>query len=85
MLESADPGVKAEVQLCLDDSGKPASIKLISSSCLPSYDARILQTMAEWRYRPFEIDGRPTAICTTVTYIYRQTNFRARHGTTGRF
>ena len=85
LLDANDPGVKAVVQMCLDDGGRPARVTLISSSCLPDYDNRILETMADWRYKPVEINGKPTAICTMVTYIYRQTQFRSRRGNTGHF
>jgi hypothetical protein len=69
--------VRADVQMCLDEAGAPATITMTSSSCVPDYDARILKKMAEWRYKPFEIGGKPAAICTIVTYVYRQANVRA--------
>jgi hypothetical protein len=28
--------------------------------------------MLDWRYRPFLVDGKPTAVCTEVTFIYQQ-------------
>ncbi len=69
--------VRADVLMCLDETGAPTTITMTSSSCVPDYDARILEKMAEWRYKPFEISGKSAAICTTVTYVYRQANVRA--------
>lgn len=72
--------VRAEVQLCLDESGAPTTIQLASSSCVPEYDAEILKGMAEWRYRPFELAGAPSPVCTTVVLVYRQEAARAARG-----
>lgn len=72
--------VRAEVQLCLDEAGAPKTIQLASSSCVPEYDAEILKGMAEWRYRPFELAGAPSPVCTTVVLVYRQEPARAARG-----
>jgi hypothetical protein len=77
MHEHGLAAVRAEVVMCLDESGAPSGVTMTSSSCLPDYDKRILTKIAEWRFKPFEISGKPSAICTTVTFVYRQANVRA--------
>ena len=77
--------VRADVLMCLDETGVPRTIRLTSSSCVADYDAQILQRMAEWRYKPFEISGKPSAICTKVVFVYRQSNVRAVGQTTTTF
>jgi outer membrane biosynthesis protein TonB len=74
--EKGIAAVRADVLMCLDDAGTPTAITMSSSSCEPEYDARILKLMADWRYKPFEIGGKASAVCTTVTYVYRQDNAR---------
>ena len=74
--EKGIAAVRADVLMCLDDAGAPTAITMTSSSCEPAYDARILKLMADWRYKPFEISGKASAVCTTVTYVYRQDNTR---------
>lgn len=59
-------------KLCLDTSGSISSIKRLKSTGFDAYDRLIEQKMHDWRYRPFLIDGKPTAVCTAVTFIYKQ-------------
>jgi hypothetical protein len=30
--------------------------------------------MRTWRYRPFMVNGRRVPVCTSVTFIYRQSS-----------
>lgn len=73
MVKDKIPAVRAEVQLCLDATGAPSTVALVSSSCVAAYDKKILARLSAWRFRPFELDGAPTPICTKVTYVFRQT------------
>jgi hypothetical protein len=27
---------------------------------------------AEWRYKPYNVNGKPVPVCTAVTFIYSQ-------------
>lgn len=77
--------LRAEVLLCLDDAGAPSTIRVTAGSCVPAYDATITKAMADWRYRPFEIAGAPSPVCTTIVFVYRQDPVRAAHGATTDF
>ncbi len=83
--EQGISAARAEVLLCLDEVGAPRTTTLATSSCVPDYDAQILKAMAEWRFRPFEIDGAPSPVCTTVVFVYRQEAARAARGATTDF
>ena len=77
MHEEGIAAVRAEVRMCLDEAGVPNALRMNSGTCVKDYDASILERMAEWRYKPFEINGKPAGICTDVTFVYRQSNVRA--------
>lgn len=59
-------------KLCLDTRGEVANVAMLKSTGIFGYDRRIERTLYSWRYRPFLVDGQPTAVCTAVTFIYSQ-------------
>src|SRR5206468_6933857 len=59
-------------QLCLDEQGVVHDLRMLRSTGVPAYDARILTAMAKWRYKPYLDEGQPTAICGEVTFTYSQ-------------
>jgi hypothetical protein len=66
------PFAAAIVKLCLDPGGKVASTRLVKSSGVPAYDDQIQAVMKEtWTFSPGEVDGRPVAVCTAVTFLKR--------------
>ncbi len=62
--------VAGSYKLCVDTSGAVASIKLLQSTRFAAYDRRIEQAILGWTYRPFLSEGKPTPVCTAVTFIY---------------
>ena len=62
--------VEAVARLCLDTAGVVQSVTLTKPSGFAGYDQTIEQGMRSWRFRPYEIDGKPTAVCTAVTFVY---------------
>jgi hypothetical protein len=44
----------------------------MKSTGFDAYDRLIEQKMLDWRYQPFLIGGKPTAVCTAITFIYQQ-------------
>jgi periplasmic protein TonB len=62
--------VIAMVKLCLGADGTPSSTTPIKSSGYPAYDQRFQDAMRTWRFRPFTVNGKPTAVCTVETIIY---------------
>ena len=60
-------------KLCLSSEGNIASVVQLKSTGFPAYDSKIQTTIrGEWRYRPFMMNGKPTPVCTAVTFIYSQ-------------
>lgn len=65
--------VVAAVRLCLDASGSVQEVGLMKSSNFAAYDTKIVNTIKSgWRYKPYEVNGTPSAVCTRVTFIYTQ-------------
>jgi protein TonB len=60
-------------KLCITAEGNIASVNQLKSTGFPAYDSKITSTIrGEWRYRPFSVNGKPTPVCTAVTFIYSQ-------------
>jgi protein TonB len=60
-------------KLCLTAEGNIGQVSQLKSTGFPSYDSKITGTIrSEWRYRPFTVNGKPTPVCTAVTFIYNQ-------------
>jgi protein TonB len=60
-------------KLCITAEGNVASVSQLKSTGYGAYDSKITSTIrGEWRYRPFMVNGKPTPVCTAVTFIYSQ-------------
>lgn len=60
-------------KLCITADGNISSVVQLKSTGFPAYDSKITSTIrGEWRYRPFMVNGKPTPVCTAVTFIYSQ-------------
>lgn len=66
----AVPRVMAALKLCIDAQGAPLVVKLLRSSRLPAYDAKLIAAMRTWRYKPYLVDGAPAEVCTAVTFLF---------------
>lgn len=72
MLRSGQGEARGTVEMCLDAAGRVSSLRMLLSTHHPAYDARLLERMRTWRYRPYRMaDGDAVPICTAVTFIYR--------------
>jgi TPR repeat protein len=69
---AGSPKVVGTFKVCLTDRGRIASVTLLKSTGLYSYDRRIERGIREWRYRPFLVNDVPAPVCTAVTFIYSQ-------------
>jgi TonB family protein len=54
--------------VCVDRSGSVDSTRIVKWSDVDVYDRAVLQAVSAWRFRPFLISGRPSAVCTAVTF-----------------
>jgi protein TonB len=64
--------IVANYKMCLTKGGEIASINMVKSSGYPDYDRKINSKMQEWRYEPFLVNGEPSPVCTSITFIYSQ-------------
>jgi protein TonB len=65
--------VVGSFKLCLSVGGVVTSVTMVKSTGFPAYDAKINNTIhSEWRYRPYNVNGKPVPVCTAVTFIYTQ-------------
>jgi TonB family protein len=62
----------ASVKLCVKETGDITGVNVVKSSGYPAYDKRISDAVAAWKYRPYMVNGKPTAACTAVIFIYSQ-------------
>jgi hypothetical protein len=73
MFKARKSRVVAMFTVCLSATGAITEIRQDRKSDLPDYDDKIQRVIREtWRYRPFEVNGKPAPICTAVTFIYSQ-------------
>ena len=57
-------------KMCLDVSGTVSLISQLKSTGYAAYDQKITKAMRTWRYKPYQINGKATPVCTAVTLIY---------------
>lgn len=69
-ITSSGRGVTAVLELCLDIEGAPQRISIVRSSGYGGYDLKLATLMAEWRYTPLLVAGKPKPVCTSVTFSY---------------
>ncbi len=72
ILDSGNQRVIGSFKLCLDVTGNVTQIRLLKSTGVPGYDAKLAREMAKWRYRPYMLDGRAVPVCTAITFVYSQ-------------
>jgi periplasmic protein TonB len=64
--------VVTTVKMCLSAGGNVEKLSMIKSSGYPEYDSKIKDGMRQWRYRPFQVNGKAVPVCTSITFIYTQ-------------
>jgi protein TonB len=64
-------GTVGVVKMCLNAGGTVDKLSVLKSTNYPAYDNKIKQKMREWKYRPFQVNGKAVPVCTSVTFIYR--------------
>lgn len=73
IMQSGKDKVIGSFKLCLSELGDVRSTTMLKSTGFAAYDRKLETEMrTTWRYRPFQINGRNTAVCTAVTFIYTQ-------------
>jgi len=64
--------VTGRFRVCIDETGHVETVLPVQSTRIAPYDRKLIYAMRSWVYRPYLIDGQPTAVCTSVTFIYSQ-------------
>ncbi len=62
--------VIAVFRVCVGQHGEISSIDVQKPSGYPAYDAVLAAGLRGWRYRPYQVAGRPVAVCGVVSFIY---------------
>jgi hypothetical protein len=64
--------VIASFKLCLDTSGAITTVTQLKTSGFPAYDQKLKSKIGEWKYKPYQVNGKAVPVCTAVTFIYSQ-------------
>ena len=68
--DSRDRRAAGSVKLCISTSGAITSARMLVSTGYREYDETLLAGVRTWRYRPFLVNGVPTAACSSVSFVY---------------
>lgn len=61
------------VKVCIDVAGTVVTAGIVGrGSGFPAYDQRLVTGVQTWRYRPYLVDGTPTAACSIAQFVYSQ-------------
>jgi TonB family protein len=64
LAKAASIAGKVRAEIIVDESGNVTSVKLLSGH--PMFATSALAAIRKWKYRPFEVDGRPARVQTEV-------------------
>jgi outer membrane biosynthesis protein TonB len=60
-------------KVCVTPDGGIGSVTQLKSTGFPAYDTKIQNTIRkDWRYKPYLVNGKATAVCTAFRFIYAQ-------------
>jgi hypothetical protein len=54
---------------CVDEQGLVMQVSTVETSSVAEYDTHVESELKKWRFKPIPVDGRPTAVCTIVTFV----------------
>jgi hypothetical protein len=63
-------GLQGTVALCVDERGLVSASTMNRPSDCDEYNQQLLHAVRDWHYRPYLVDGRATAVCSTVEFMY---------------
>ncbi len=58
------------LKVCISELGTVTSVDVLSSTKYPAFDARLLEAVRGWTYKPYAAQGRNVKVCGTVTFDY---------------
>jgi periplasmic protein TonB len=60
----------AQIRICVNPDGSVANVKILRPS-IPVIDLQIPQVIPRWRYKPYLVEGKPSAFCYPMNYRVR--------------
>jgi hypothetical protein len=57
---------------CFDEQGKVVDVLTLEPTGLWHYDTRIRTSIAQWKFKPYILDGKAVKACSAVNFIYQQ-------------
>lgn len=60
----------AQIRICVNPNGTVSSVKILRPS-IPVIDVQIPQVIPKWRYKPYLVEGKPSAFCYPMNYRVR--------------
>jgi protein TonB len=60
----------AQIRICVNPDGSVANVKILRPS-IPVIDLQIPQVIPKWKYKPYLVEGKPTAFCYPMNYRVR--------------
>jgi hypothetical protein len=65
--------VVSTYKVCITAAGNIDLVTQMTSSGFPAYDDKIRNAIrGDWRYRPYLVNGKAHAVCTTFRFVYSQ-------------
>jgi hypothetical protein len=58
--------LKTSLHVCIDATGAVSGLEFTHSSGLAAYDIAAAKAVKTWRYEPYLVGGKATAVCTTL-------------------
>jgi len=73
-LQNAGGGaVVGAFAFCVDPAGRVTKVMQLERTGFPSYDRKLETALSGWAYQPFQSDGKPIEVCSSVVFVYQQT------------
>jgi hypothetical protein len=70
--ESNKDKIVGSYKMCVDATGAVDVVTVLKSTGLLRYDDFIVRSLRTWRYKPQLVGGKPSGVCTAITFIYSQ-------------
>jgi TonB family protein len=75
-VEARSRGIEGASRLYteIDKDGVPLHIRVVKSLD-PGLDAKAVEALKQWRFRPGEQDGKPISVSATIEFLFRLSRF----------
>lgn len=59
------------VAFCLSVTGEMSNIQMVKQSTYDDANSKIVDDVKRWKFRPYIMNGKPTAVCTRQVFIWQ--------------